>query len=73
MYELLFVQGQTLKSKRKSTLVATGESYEQLMEVMKSDLAKRRITAPYFRIITRDDATVIDYGSYTSKYIIKKV
>lgn len=73
MYELLFVQGQTLKNRGRSTLVATGESYEQLMEVMKSDLAKRKITAPYLRIITREDATIIDYGSYTSKYIIKKV
>lgn len=73
MYELLFVQGQTLKNRGKSTLVTTGESYEQLFEVMKSELAKRGILAPYFRVITKEDATVIDYGSYTSKYIIKKV
>lgn len=73
MYELLFVQGQTLKNRGRSTLVATGESYEQLMDLMKSELVKKGISAPYLRIITRDDATVIDYGSYTSKYIIKKV
>ena len=73
MYELLFVQGQTLKNRGRSTLVATGESYEQLMDLMKYELVKKGISAPYLRIITRDDATVIDYGSYTSKYIIKKV
>lgn len=67
MYELLFVQGQTLKNRGWSTSVATGESQEQLMEVMKSDLAKRKIVAPYFRMITKDDATVIDYGSYRFK------
>ena len=73
MYELLFVQGQPLKHRGRSTLVTTGESHEQLMDLMKSELVKKGISAPYLRIITRDDATVIDYGSYTSKYIIKKV
>ena len=73
MYELLFIQGQTLKNRGRSTLVTTGESHEQLMDLMKSELVKKGISAPYLRIITRDDATVIDYGSYTSKYIIKKV
>lgn len=72
MYELLFIQRQTLKNRGSSTLVTTGESYEQLFEVMKSELTKRGVFAPYFRVITKEDATVIDYGSYTSKYIIKK-
>lgn len=73
MYELLFVQGQTLKNKRKSTLVAAGESHEQLVELMKSELAKKGVSAPYFRIVTKEDSTIIDYGSYTNKYVIKKV
>ena len=72
MYELLFIQRQTLKNRGSSTLVTTGESYEQLFEVMKSKLTKRGVFAPYFRVITKEDATVIDYGSDTSKYIIKK-
>lgn len=73
MYELLFVQGQTLKNIGWSTSVATGESHEELLDLMKSDLAKKGIFPPYYRIITKEDRMVIDYGSYTSKYIIKKV
>ena len=42
MYELLFVQGQTLKNIGWSTSVATGESQEQLLDLMKSELAKKR-------------------------------
>lgn len=42
MYELLFVQGQTLKNRGRSTSVATGESHEQLLDLMKSELAKKR-------------------------------
>lgn len=73
MYELLFVQGQTLKNTGRSTSVATRESQKQLLDLMKSDLAKKGIFPPYYRIITKEDRMVIDYGSYTSKYIIKKV
>lgn len=73
MYELLFVQGQTLKNIGWSTSVATRESHEELVDLMKSDLAKKGIFPPYYRIITKEDRMVIDYGSYTSKYIIKKV
>ena len=73
MYELLFVQRQTLKNRGWSTSVATGESHEELVDLMKSDLAKKGIFPPYYRIITKEDRMVIDYGSYTSKYIIKKV
>lgn len=73
MYELLFVQGQTLKNRGWSTSVATEESHEELVDLMKSDLAKKGIFPPYYRIITKEDRMVIDYGSYTSKYIIKKV
>ena len=40
---------------------------------MKDNLKTKGIVAPYFRMITKEDATVIDYGSYTNKYIIKKV
>lgn len=73
MYELLFVQGKTSKNRGRSTSVATGESQEQLLDLMKSELAKKGIFPPYYRIITKEDRMVIDYGSYTSKYIIKKV
>ena len=73
MYELLFVQGQTLKNRGWSTSVAAGESHEELVDLMKSDLKKKGIFPPYYRIITKEDRMVIDYGSYTSKYIIKKV
>lgn len=41
MYELLFVQGQTLKNIGRSTSVATGERHEELVDLMKSDLAKK--------------------------------
>lgn len=73
MYELLFVQGQTFKNRGWSTRIANGEDHDQLIEVMRKDLKTKGIVAPYFRTITKKDATVIDYGSYTSKYIIKKV
>lgn len=73
MYELLFVQGKTSKNRGRATSVATGESHEELVDLMKSDLAKKGIFPPYYRIITKEDRIVIDYGSYTSKYIIKKV
>lgn len=73
MYELLFVQGQTLKNRGWSTRIANGEDHDQLIEVMRKDLKTKGIVVPYFRMITKEDATVIDYGSYTSKYIIKKV
>ena len=73
MYELLFVQGQTFKNRGWSTRIANGEDHDQLIEVMRKDLKTKGIVAPYFRVITKEDATVIDYGSYTSKYIIKKV
>jgi hypothetical protein len=73
MYELLFVQGQTFKNRGWSTRIANGEDHDQLIEVMRKDLKTKGIVAPYFRTITKEDATVIDYGSYTSKYIIKKV
>lgn len=53
--------------------IANGEDHDQLIEVMRKDLKTKGIVAPYFRTITKEDATVIDYGSYTSKYIIKKV
>lgn len=49
------------------------EDHDQLIEVMRKDLKTKGIVASYFRTITKEDATVIDYGSYTSKYIIKKV
>lgn len=48
MYELLFVQGQTLKNIGWSTSVATGESQEQLLDLMKSELAKKE----FFLLIT---------------------
>lgn len=73
MYELLFVQGQTFKNRGWSTRIANGEDHDQLIEVMRKDLKTKGIVAPYFRTITKEDATVIDYGFYTSKYIIKKV
>ena len=73
MYELLFVQGQTFKNRGWSTRIANGEDHDQLIEVMRKDLKTKGVVAPYFRTITKEDATVIDYGSYTSKYIIKKV
>ena len=73
MYELLFVQGQTFKNRGWSTRIANGEDHDQLIEVMRKDLKTKGIVAPYFRTITKEDASVIDYGSYTSKYIIKKV
>ena len=55
MYELLFVQGQTLKNIGWSTSVATGESQEQLLDLMKSELAKKGVFPPYYRIITKED------------------
>ena len=60
MYELLFVQGQTFKNRGWSTRIANGEDHDQLIEVMRKDLKTKGIVAPYFRTITKEDATVID-------------
>lgn len=72
MYELIFIQGQTLKNRGKCSLIAIGEDYDQLFQIMKDDLKRKGIVSPYFRIITKENRTIIDYGSYTSKYIIKE-
>ena len=73
MYELLFVQGKTSKNRGRATRIANGKDLDQLLEIIKDNLKTKGIVAPYFRMITKEDATIIDYGSYTSKYIIKKV